>query len=423
MTLPRLLRATALAVVAAVWIMTATLLWRATRVPDDLSLPHLDVRDYFTADELRRAERFERFLRIEFLLSQLALVGALAFWAWRGPRYVRESAAGRLGTGMLLGMLGLAVGWLSQLPFRLSEVWWERRYGILRTGYADALLNDWLALGGEFLAICLTLLIVMGLAGRFPRYWWLPATPFFVAVAALFIFTYPYLADTHRLQNRQLRADARAIAHEEGLGDVPVEVEKVSDETSAPNAEAAGFGPSRRVILWDTLLEFPDDEVRVVLAHEFGHLSRKHLPKALVWYTLFALPGAYLIAVATRRRGGMANPAAVPWSLLVVVVLGLVALPFENAISRHIEAEADWVALETTRDPGAAERLFRRFTRVALEQPDPPQWVALVTANHPTVEDRIAMVVAWRGRHRNRDGRDGTARFGKVYSPPVRRDS
>jgi STE24 endopeptidase len=401
-TLPRMLRATALALLAAVWIVTAALLWRSTRVPDDLALPHLDVHDYFTRHELRRAAHFERFLRSEFLLSQLALLGALAFWAWRGPRYLRESAAGRLGTGMLLGMLGLAVGWLSQLPFRVSEIWWERRYGILRTGYAEAIFGDWLALGGEFLAICLTLLIVMGLAGRFPRNWWIPATPVFVGLAAVFIFTFPYLADTHRLEDPQLRADARMLAHEEGLGDVPVEVEKVSEETSAPNAEAAGFGPSRRVILWDTLLDFPRDEVRVVLAHEFGHLSRKHLPKALVWYMLFAFPGAYLIAVATRRRGGMANPAAVPWSLFVVVVLGLAALPFQNGISRHVEAEADWMALETTRDPGAAERLFRRFTRVVLEQPDPPRWATLVTANHPSVEDRIAMAVAWRRRHGGR---------------------
>jgi STE24 endopeptidase len=396
------LRATALALLAAVWIVTAALLWRSTRVPDDLALPHLDVHDYFTPHELQRAAHFERFLRVEFLLSQLALLGALAFWAWRGPRYLRESAAGRLGTGMLLGMLGLAVGWLSQLPFRVSEIWWERRYGILRTGYPEAIFGDWLALGGEFLAICLTLLIVMGLAGRFPRNWWIPATPVFVGLAAVFIFTFPYLADTHRLEDPKLRADARMLAHEEGLGDIPVEVEKVSEETSAPNAEAAGFGPSRRVILWDTLLDFPRDEVRVVLAHEFGHLSRKHLPKALVWYTLFAFPGAYLIAVATRRRGGMANPAAVPWSLFIVVVLGLAALPFQNTISRHVEAEADWTALETTRDPGAAERLFRRFTRVALEQPDPPRWATLVTANHPTVEDRVAMAVAWRERQRGR---------------------
>ena len=394
-----LIRAALLAVLAGAWLVAAILLWRTTRVPDDLALPAIELRDYFSSADLDRAERFGRFFRIEFPLSQLTLLAALAFWAWRGPRYVRESAAGRIGTGMLLGMLGLAVAWLSQLPFRVSEVWWTRRYGLLRTSYAEALFGDWLALGGEFLAISLTLLIVMGLAGRFPRHWWIGAAPVFVALGAFFIFTYPYLGGTERLDDPKLQADARMLAKQQGLDEIRVDVEEVSAETSVPNAQAAGFGPSRRVVLWDTLLEFPDDEVRIVLAHEFGHLSRNHLAKALGWYALFAFPGAFLIALATRRRGGMAAPEAVPWSLLVVVVLGLAALPFENAISRHTEAEADWVALETTRDPRAAERLFERFTRVALEEPSPPGWERLLTASHPTVEERIRMAVAWRQRH------------------------
>ena len=298
---------------------------------------------------------------------------------------MRESAAAQIGTGMLLGMLGLAVAWISQLPFSVAEVWWERRYGILKTSYFDALFGGWLGLGGEFLAISLTLLIVMGLAGRFPRNWWIPAAPVFVAIAALFIFTYPYLTDTHRLHDPAIAADAHRIAEQEGVGDVPVRVEDVSADTSLPNAEATGFGPSRRVILWDTLVDdFPRDEVRVVLAHEFGHLARHHLPKGLAWYALFALPGAYLIARFTRRRGGMAAPEAVPLSLLVVTVLGLLALPFDSAISRHTEAEADWAALQTTRNPAAAERLFRRFTRRALEQPDPPA----CTRSSPAASDR-----------------------------------
>lgn len=392
-------RAIIVAVLAVLWTACAVTLWRSSTVPGNLHLPSVDVRSLFTPAELARAARFERFLRIEFVLSQLALIGALVFWAWRGPGYTRESAAGRIGTGMLLGMLGLAVAWMSQLPFTVAEVWWERRYGLLRTGYLDAIFGDWWGLGGEFLAISLTLLIVMGLAGWFPRYWWIPAAPVFVAIAAFFVFVFPYGSDTHKLRDPQIAADARRLARAEGLGKIPVEVEDVSSETSAPNAEAVGLGPSRRVILWDTLLDFPHDEIRVVLAHEFGHLKRNHLAKALAWYTLFAFPGAYLIAVFTRRRGGMRAPEAVPLSLLVVTVLGLIALPAQSAISRHTEAEADWVALNTTKDPAAAERLFRRFTRVALEQPDPPGWWAFLTASHPTIEDRIRMAEAWQQLH------------------------
>ena len=96
----------------------------------------------------------------------------------------------------------------------------------------------------------------------------------------------------------------------------------------------------------------------------------------------------------------MANPAAVPLSLLVIVVLDLVSLPVYNAISRHMEAEADWVALETTRDPDSAAGLFRNFTIESLNDPDPPTWSYLLFDSHPSVEQRIAMAEAWKARSR-----------------------
>ena len=112
----------------------------------------------------------------------------------------------------------------------------------------------------------------------------------------------------------------------------------------------------------------------VVLAHELGHHSRNHLWKSIAWYALFAIPGAFLIAWAASRRGGMRDPAAVPLALLVLVVLQFVALPVLNAITRNMEAEADWVALETTRDPEAVTSLWRGFAEEAMADPSPPTW-------------------------------------------------
>jgi STE24 endopeptidase len=96
----------------------------------------------------------------------------------------------------------------------------------------------------------------------------------------------------------------------------------------------------------------------------------------------------------------MANPAAVPLSLLVLVLLNLLSTPVYNLISRHMEAEADWVALETTRDPESARALFRHFTIESLNDPDPPQWSYVLFDSHPSVEQRIAMAEAWRARSR-----------------------
>ena len=383
---------------AGLWAAAAWSLWQSV-VPDDISLPDVPLTG-IPQGTLDRADRYERFFRIEFVVSQLVLLAVLVAYARYGIRFAKESAAGRIGTGMLLGMIGLALVWISQVPFRLAEVWWDRRYDQTDSGYVETLFSNWLELGAEFLFICFTLAIVMALAGRFPRRWWLAAAPFFVALAFLFGFVYPYLTPTDRLERADLQAAGRDYAAKQGIDPVPLRVEDVTDFTSAPNAYAVGFGPSKRIVFWNTLLDgsFTDDEVKTVLAHELGHHSSNHLVEGVAWYALFALPGAWLIARITRRRGGMGNPAAVPLSLLVIVVLDLLSLPVYNLISRHMEAEADWKALETTHRPEPAKQLFKEFTIQSLNDPDPPRWSYLLFDSHPSVEQRIAMVVAWERR-------------------------
>jgi STE24 endopeptidase len=400
--MPALGRAATLAALAGVWAAAGYFLWDSSLVPGNLHVPHLDEHRYFSVHALDRADSFARFERWDWVLSQLAVIGAFVYYAIRGERYIRESAAGRIGTGMLLGMLGFAIVWLVQLPFQVAGFWWQRRHGLTKGSILEYLLSNWLLLAGEFLFLCLALLIVMGLAGVLGRRWWILGGPAFVGIAALFLFVAPYLSNLKRVHDPTLRAQAHAIAVKEGVGSVPLRIDKVSDQTKAVNAYAFGLGPSRRVVLWDTFLDYPRPELRVVIAHEYGHQARYHLPKGLAWYALFAIPGAFLIERLTRRKGGMRDPRAIPGSLLVLIVLQLLALPLNNAISRHLEQEADWMALRTTRDPAAAERLFQDFTRSDFAEPSPPAWDYLVLEDHPTVLQRIALAEAWRARNRPR---------------------
>jgi len=398
--LSRGLRAVAFVALAAAWLVSAALLWRSA-VPNDLRLPHVDLARFFERGDLARAARYERIVRWEWLVSQLVLLGVLGIYARYGTRLMKESAAGPIGTGMVLGMLGLAIAWLVQVPFGVFDLWWQRRHDLSRVSYWEQVFGGWFELGAEFLFICFALLVVMALARWLGRWWWLAAAPVFVGLAALFLFLGSYLiTDSRPLRDPGLRAAARTYAKEQGIDPIPIRVEEVHELTTAPNAEAIGLGPSKRVFLWDTLLDgrFTDAQVKVVLAHELGHHSRHHLPKGIAWYALLAFPGAWLISLAARRRGGMGEPEAVPLSLLVLVGLQLVALPFVNVVTRHVEAEADWVALETTHDPAAAEGLFERFTTTALAQPSPPTWSYLLFDSHPTLEQRIAMAEAWKTR-------------------------
>ena len=389
-------------VLAGVWAAIAYSLWQ-TRVPDGLDLPVVDLAGRIDPDVIARSKRYERFFRIEFVVSQLVLLGVLLAYARWGIRFARESAAGRIGTGMMLGMIGLALVWISQVPFRLAEVWWDRRYDQTDAGYIETLFANWFQLGAEFLFISFALAIVMALAGRFPRRWWIARRAGLRRARGPLRLHLP-LPLRHRAARpsraRGGRARLRAASRESSRSASASRTSRTSRARRTPTRPASDR--RKRIVFWNTMLDgrFTDDEVKVVLAHELAHHSRTHITESLTWYALFALPGAWLIAVATRRRGGMANPAAVPLSLLVIVVLNLVSLPVYNVLSRHMEQEADWVALETTRDPDSAGGLFENFTIESLNDPSPPTWSYLLFDSHPSVEKRIAMAEAWRNRSR-----------------------
>src|SRR2546421_410262 len=170
------------------------------------------------------------------------------------------------------------------------------------------------------------------------------------------------------------------------------------------NAETTGVGPTTVVILWDTLFKshLSDRAIEFVTAHELGHAVRRHVLKGLGWGLLFTVPLIFLLAEATRRRGGMHRAEVVPFALLVAFTLSLLATPLENVVSRRYESEADWMALQTTCDPAAGREAFRSFTRIDLAQPNPPEWSYVLLDDHPTVLQRIAMTVAWEARTRTR---------------------
>jgi STE24 endopeptidase len=374
-----------------------------TSVPAGLRLAHLDPTRFFSRAFLARSASYERFLDIDGLLAELTLLAVLCVYALRGQRLMRESAAGPIGTGILLGMLAFALVWIAELPFGLAAVWWERRHNISHKGYIAWISESFTALGGKFVFVSLALLVAMGLARTLGRWWWAAAAPAFAGLALLSAFLGIYLIPSvHPLRNPVLLAEARALERSEGVPGTRVEVQEVARFTTAPNAEAVGFGSTRRLVLWDTLLDggFTRAQVRFVLAHELAHVAHKHVLKAVGWLGLFLIPTTLLIAIATGRRGGMAQPEAVPVALLVLTVSMLVTTPLRNIISRRVESEADWSALQATRDPAAARGLLRRLATTSLSDPSPPPWSYVLDADHPTIMQRLAMAQAWESRSR-----------------------
>ena len=375
---------------AGLWFAAAVLLWR-TSVPADLDLPRVEAGRLFGETDLERSRRYERGLRLIWLGALLVELVLLGLAAWLAPR---ARVRGVLG-GVALGAGTLVAVWLGRLPFVLAAHWWRRRYGISRSDYSTILADPWLERLGALAAACAAIALVMVLARRLGERWWLAGGPAFAALGAVFLLAQPLLLVPRLapLRDEAATAEIRALARRQGVGDIEVQVRDASRRTRAINAELYGVGPTKRIILWDTALDgrLNRAEIRSLAAHEFGHVESNHVWKSIAWLVLFAVPGAFVVARVTRRRGGLGRPAAVPLALLTVTVLGLAVLPATNAISRRYEAEADWLAIRATRDPRAFEGLTRRLAEASLAQPDPPRWALLLLETHPSPLQRIAM--------------------------------
>src|SRR5581483_1721370 len=388
---------------AGVWSAAGYFLWQS-KIPASLSLPGLDPHAYFAQHVLSRTADFENFLELSWVGEQIALIAVFVAYARWGSRFMRESAAGPIGTGIFLAMMGFALTWFVRVPFEVLDAWWEKRYGVLKISYVSVVLGGWLGLGATFLTLSIAVAIVMNIARFLRQLWWIPAVPVFVGIAILQTFIAPYLLGGHSLaqDDPQLAAAAQRLEHKEGVSGIPVKVLVVHTYTPEENAFATGLGVSRRIFVYDTLLTggLNERQLESVLAHEVGHHARDHLWKEMGWYALFAFPEAFLIALATRRRGGLSKPEAIPLALLVVVLFNLAAIPLQNVVTRHYEAEADWMSLQTTRDPRALTGVMTHFGAHDLADPDPPTWAYVVFENHPTLMQRIAMAKAWENRNR-----------------------
>ena len=397
MTATRISKGLTLAVAAVAWVVCAWLLTR-TSVPS-LHLGGLDEHRFFSEHALERGRSYTRGTQALWLASTAATVVALLVLMRTLPKTVRGMALGRIGSAVIVGMVLLVTLWFVALPFGLAGLWWQHHWGLGPFDVLAWLDGQWTVLGAEAVSVLVSIVLVVGLAGRFRR-WWLIAGPVIVGIGALFAFTQGYLvgAVAHPLHDKSLTADARRLERVEGVQGTPLGVEDVSAWTDQANAYTAGFGPSSQVVLWDTLLDgrFTRGEERVVIAHELGHVKSRHILKAIGWSALIVLPTLWLLALATRKRGGMGRAENVPFAVLVLTLLSLLTTPVQNAVSRRYEAEADWRALSATKDPQSATRLFRSFQQTSLEEPSPPLWDYLWLENHPTLMQRLAMAQRWR---------------------------
>src|SRR3954447_332383 len=333
----------------------------------------------FTDHQIERARRYHRPRYVALVADLVVVVVALgALTQLSLPLLLAPPVV-----AALAATAALPVGWWR---YRHDRAW----------GFATQSPRGWAVDRAKAIAIDAALTLaalgpLLWLARRFPNGWVWPAA----AGAAPLVFLLGFLAPIvlepvfnrfRPLADEALAARLHALAVDAGAPVREILVADASRRTTKSNAYVSGIGRTRRVVLWDTLLATPAEQIAVVLAHELGHRVRRHV--AIL--TALAMAGAAAFVVVLRLVRPHPEPRDTAFILLLGLALELAALPLASALSRRFERSADRFSLRVTRDRAAYEGLHRSLALANLADLAPPKWLYYWMWSHPTPPERLS---------------------------------
>ncbi len=367
------------------------------------------------ADQVARARAFRAELRVPMYLGLgVALIVAFGLgFSPLGPRLVdlvsRPFGNHWAAQAVIGGFAVVLMGEIAGLPFAAWRNSVVVTYGLSTQGWggwAVDLLKSY-AVGAVIGGIAL--LGFYGVTRLASRWWWAFGAAGAAVLVALLSFVLPVVVEP--IFNRftpmaegPLRTELLDLARRDGVPVKDVLVADASRRTRAVNAYVSGYGPTRRIVVYDTLLtEATPDEVAGVVAHELGHAARNDVLAG----TILGAAGAAAAVILLYVVGGftpllrlvgvtdIGQPRAVALLVALATIGGLAAGPAQAFVSRRIEARADHHALELTGDPVTFEAMQRRLALVNLADPDPPTVEYLLYASHPSTVERVAAARAY----------------------------
>src|SRR5262249_16533532 len=301
-----------------------------------------------------------------------------------------------------------------QLPLDAYQHRISREYGLSVQGW-----GSWF---GDLLKGMLVGLIIFTLAAwgmttlirKSPRRWWfytwlcaVPFVIFLIFISPLVID--PLFNDFEPLDksNPELVTAIQRVTQRDGL-EIPRErmfLMKASEKVTTLNAYVTGFGPSKRVVVWDTTIQKASTpETLFVFGHEMGHYVLNHIVIGIAGTAVGLFIGFYLLyrignwAFARfQQRWHMrelSDWAALVMLVLIFSIMGTLSAPIGNGFSRQLEHNADVYGLEVTHsiNPNPQENAAHAFQvlgELALSYPNPSDLVVFWYADHPPIRDRV----------------------------------
>ena len=351
-------------------------------------------------------------------LLEMAL-GAAVLLSWTllgGLDVLNQGLAHRLGTGMLQQMALLVsfalIGTLIDLPITLYQTFvLEEKFGFNKMTFklwlADTLKS---ALIGAAIGLPVVALIlwVMGASGN---YWWLWAWGLWMVLNLLLLLIYPtFIAPLFNqfkpLDDEALKTRVTALMQRCGFAAKGLFVMDGSKRSAHANAYFTGFGASKRVVFYDTLLaKLSPGEVDAVLAHELGHFKHKHVIKRIVSMFALSLAGFALLGWLASRGwfyqglgitphvNGPNDALALLLFMLVIPLFSFFISPWFAQLSRKHEFEADAYAVQQTSGADLSSALLKLYEDNASTLTPDPVYVQFYYS-HPPASERLSRIGA-----------------------------
>lgn len=405
--------------IAAALLVLATVAVALALIPFDIlpgAHPVVDVGRDFTPAQVHREVSYHDAVRppaYASLVLSLLVAGGLGLTRLGGAIVAR--CGPRWWLQVPLGTLALtAIGWLVTLPLGLRAEQVQRDYGLSTRTWAGYFSDQVLAVLVSAGLTSIALLAVLAIARKAPRTWWAWGAGAVTVLVAVGSFLYPVVVEPvfnsfTPLPAGQLRTDLLALAEREGVPVRDVLVADASRRTTELNAYVSGYGSTRRIVVYDTLLtQATPAEIELIVGHELGHAQEDDVLHGTVIGMLGGAAGVCLLALLLtwapllRRVGasGPGDPRVVPLVLFLVAAGTFLVSPAINYASRQVETRADLHALEATHDPSAFIASFQRLGTVNLSDLDPNRLAVFFFATHPSSPERIAFARAWQAQQR-----------------------
>jgi Zn-dependent protease with chaperone function len=381
------------------------------RPRDRLEPVEVAAQTYFSPAFVERAEHF-RTGQLWLYGARLAIeIGLLVYVVRRSPsepfarRPVASGAAVAAGLAVAVTVLTLPVSAIARERAKdvglVTQSWTGWVGDVLKSTAIEAVI---VGIGGAVLVFAIR---------RFGRRWWMPATVVVIGFGVISTYATPVVIDPlfnrfDRL-NGPLRGEILALAREAGVKVGEVYVMDASRRTTAANAYVTGIGSTKRVVIYDTLLDkFSPAAVRGVVAHELGHVHYNDVPHGLLYLVIVAPFGMLAVARLSEAMAPPEGRSPVPAVALAIALLVPATTMISNQLSRQVEARADRFSMQLTHDPAGLIEFQRKITEQNVSDPDPPGWSSFLLGTHPTAVQRIGQALAFSRRSRDAGSRGGS---------------